>query len=160
MGEICEGYVRDEVRDESLKTPLNKGLLPKNVRDDSKNEISIQNIKKILFFAQHDVRTATEEDPEAEVVGKGFVGRGTEISVELRSEDVAWGEGVAPLGTDVGGEDRGEVATRLGGEGGEEGRAVERTEVMCPDGSGEDAYLTEEVATQGESSTQSFVERP
>ena len=107
MGEICEGYVRDEVRDESLKTPLNKGLLPKNVRDDSKNEISIQNIKKILFFAQHDVRTATEEDAEAEVVGKGFVRRGTEVSVELRSEDVAWGEGVTPLGTDVGGEDAG-----------------------------------------------------
>ena len=36
MGEICEGYVRDEVRDESLGTPLNKGLLLKNVRDDGK----------------------------------------------------------------------------------------------------------------------------
>ena len=107
-----------------------------------------------------EVGTAAEEDAEAEVVGKGFVRRGTEVSVELRSEDVAWGEGVAPLGSDVGGEDGREVATRLSGESGEEGRAVERTEVMCPDGSGEDAYLTEEVATQGESSTQSFVEGP
>ena len=104
--------------------------------------------------------TTTKEDAEAEVVGKGFVRRGTEVSVELRSEDVAWGEGVAPLGTDVGGEDRGEVATRLGGEGGEEGRAVEGTEVMRPDGSSEKAHLMEEVATQGESSTQSFVEGP
>ena len=104
--------------------------------------------------------TATEAAAETEVVGKRFVGRGTEVSVELRSEDVAWGEGVAPLGSDVGGEDSREVATRLGGEGGEEGRAVKRTEVMCPDGSGEDAQLTEEVATQGESSTQSFVEGP
>ena len=34
MGEICEGYVRDEVRDESFETPLNKGFLLKNVRDD------------------------------------------------------------------------------------------------------------------------------
>ena len=32
----CEGYVRDEVRDESFETPLNKGLLLKNVRDDEK----------------------------------------------------------------------------------------------------------------------------
>ena len=97
MGEICEGYVRDEVRDESLKTPLNKGLLPKNVRDDSKNEISIQNIKKILFFAQHDVRTATEEDAEAEVVGKGFVRRGTEVSVELRMWEVKMVERSRPV---------------------------------------------------------------
>ena len=104
--------------------------------------------------------TATEEDAEAEVVGERFVGWGTEVSVELRSEDVAWGEGVAPLGTDVGGEDSGEVAPRLGSEGGEEGRAVERTEVMCPDGSGKDAHLTEEVAAQGESSAQTFVEGP
>ena len=73
--------------------------------------------------------TTTKEDAEAEVVGKGFVRRGTEISVELRSEDVAWGEGVAPLGTDMGGEDSREVAPRLGSEGGEEGRAVERTVV-------------------------------
>ena len=36
MGEICEGYVRDEVRDESLGTPLNKGFLPKNVRNEQK----------------------------------------------------------------------------------------------------------------------------
>ena len=36
MGGICEGYVRDEVRDEFLKSPLNKGLLLKNVRDNGK----------------------------------------------------------------------------------------------------------------------------
>lgn len=53
----------------------------------------IRNIKKILFFAQHDVGTATEEDAEAEVVGKRFVGRGTQISVELRAEDVDTGDG-------------------------------------------------------------------
>lgn len=36
MGGIREGYVRDEGRDESLETPLNKGFLLKNVRDDEK----------------------------------------------------------------------------------------------------------------------------
>ena len=41
MGEICEGYVRDEVRDEPLKTPLNKGFLLKNVRDDGKIRKSV-----------------------------------------------------------------------------------------------------------------------
>lgn len=37
MGGIREGYVRDEGRDESLETPLNKGFLLKNVRDDEKS---------------------------------------------------------------------------------------------------------------------------
>lgn len=103
---------------------------------------------------------ATEEDTKAEVVGERFVGRGAEVGVEFCPEDIAWGEGVTPLGTDMRGKDTGEVVTRLGGEGGEEGRAVEGTEVMRPDGSGEKAHLTEEVATQGKPSTQAFVERP
>ena len=47
MGEICEGYVRDEVRDESLGTPLNKGLLLKNVRDDG-NVTMTRSIRAIL----------------------------------------------------------------------------------------------------------------
>ena len=33
-----ERYRRDEGRDESLKTPLNKGLLIKNGRDDEKKQ--------------------------------------------------------------------------------------------------------------------------
>jgi hypothetical protein len=36
IGEIWEGYGRDEGRDKSLKTPLNKGFLLKNGRDDGK----------------------------------------------------------------------------------------------------------------------------
>ena len=36
MGGIRAGDVRDEGRDESLETPLNKGFLLKNVRDDEK----------------------------------------------------------------------------------------------------------------------------
>lgn len=114
----------------------------------------------MLFFAQHKVGTATKKDTEAEVVGKRFVGRGTEVCVEFRAKNVTWGESVAPFDADVGGEDTGEVATSLGGEGGEKGRAVERTEVLSPDGGGEDAHLTEDVATQGETSAQSFVEGP
>lgn len=107
-----------------------------------------------------DVGAAAEEDAEAEVVGERFVGRSAEVGVEFCAEDVAWSESVAPLGTDVGSEDAGEVATRLGREGGKEGRAVERTGVMRPNGSGEKAHLTEEVTTQGEPATQALVERP
>ena len=64
--------------------------------------------------------TAAEEYTEGEIVGERLVGRGAEVGVEFSAEDVSWGEGVAPLGTDVGGEDTGEVAPRLGGESGEE----------------------------------------
>ena len=71
---------------------------------------------------------AAEEDAEAEIVCERLVGRSAEVGVEFRAEDVAWGEGVTPLGTDVGGEDTGEVVTRLGREGGEEWRAVEGAE--------------------------------
>ena len=104
--------------------------------------------------------TAAEEDAEGEIVGEGFVGRCTEVGVELCAEDVTLGESVAPLGTDMRGKDTGEVATRLRGKGGEEGRTVERTEVMRPDGSGKEAHLIEEVATESESSAQAFVEGP
>ena len=107
-----------------------------------------------------DVGAAAEEDAEAEVVGERFVRRSAEVGVEFRAEDVAWGEGVTPLGTDVGGEDAGEVVTRLGREGGEEWRAVEGAEVMRPNGSGEKAHLTEEITTQSKPSAQAFIERP
>ena len=60
----------------------------------------------------------------------------------------------------AGGEDAGESVTRLGREGGEEWRAVEGTEVMRPNGSGEKAHLTEEITTQGKPSAQAFIERP
>ncbi len=103
---------------------------------------------------------AAEEDAEAEIVCERLVGRSAEVGVEFCAEDVAWSESVAPLGTDVGGEDTGEVVTRLGREGGEEWRAVEGAEVMRPNGSGEKAHLTEEVTTQGKPATQAFVERP
>jgi hypothetical protein len=33
---VCEGYVKDDVRDESLGIPLNKALLLKNVRDEGR----------------------------------------------------------------------------------------------------------------------------
>ena len=36
MVEKCEGNVRDHGRDEILESPLNKGLLLKNVRGDGK----------------------------------------------------------------------------------------------------------------------------
>ena len=103
---------------------------------------------------------AAEEDAEAEVVGKRFVGGGTEVGVEFCAKDVTLGESVAPLSTDVRGKDTGEVATCLRGECGEERRAVERTEVMRPDGSGEKSHLIEEVATEGKPSAQAFVEGP
>ena len=63
---------------------------------------------------------AAEEDAEAEVFGERFVGRSAEVGVEFCAEDVAWSESVAPLGTDVGGEDTGEVVPRFSREGGEE----------------------------------------
>jgi len=51
MGEICEGYVRDEVRDEPLKTPLNKGFLLKNVRDYCKtSHAQIARLMKTPIF--------------------------------------------------------------------------------------------------------------
>ena len=54
-----------------------------------------------------DVGAAAEEDAEAEVVGERFVGRSAEVGVEFCAEDVTLGKSMAPLGTDVGGEDAG-----------------------------------------------------
>jgi hypothetical protein len=45
----------------------------------------------------------------------------TEIGIKLGSDDIARGEGVAPLGTDMGGEHMGEILAELRREGRKEG---------------------------------------
>ena len=40
-------HVRDDVRDESLETPLNKGFLLKNVRDERFSDVSSNGLYRL-----------------------------------------------------------------------------------------------------------------
>ena len=109
---------------------------------------------------QDEVRTTTEEESEGEIIAERFVIDGAEIGIKLGSDNIAWGKGVTPLGTDMGGEHMGEILAELRREGRKEGGTVEGTEVMGPDRGGKDTQLTEEIGTEHEGGSQTIFERP
>ena len=103
---------------------------------------------------------AAEEETKGKIVAEGFVAGRTEVCIEFGADNVAGSEGVAPLSTEVRGEDMGVVAPPVSREGGEEGRAVERTEVPGPERRGEEAELTKKVGAESEGGSETVVERP
>jgi hypothetical protein len=49
------------------------------------------------------MRATAQEETEGEIIAEGFVIDATEIGIKLGSDNVARCEGMAPLGTEVGG---------------------------------------------------------